>query len=274
MRGLFFVVVASVLAMFATSALAQQPLAPSSQPISPLPLTGAVLLVLVATGAVWLGSRRTTLLRDNLLPQIEAMRQPYSLGRWQMAFWFTLIYAAFFAIWIFTGTLPKIPQQELWLMGISAASGVSAIAVDKLKDSPADAVCRGLEALGLQTYADVKRVRQEIAERVEQLKSNPPPEIAQKLNLEIRDRQLLLTAYEMKIRPFISEGWYKDITTDLNGAALHRVQTVFWTLGLGVVFVVSVLTTWALPEFDNSLLILLGISNAGYVGFKYPERQQ
>jgi hypothetical protein len=266
----------SALAMATVSpiapAWAQQ--ATAAQAIPPLQLGAAVLVVIVAVGAVWLGARRSTLLKDNLLPQIAPLKQPYSLGRWQMAFWFTLIFTAFIGIYVLTENYHTITPQALWLMGISAISGVSAVAVDVIKDSPADAASRGLQALGLYTYADVERVRAEIIERHQQLKNNPPPAIAQQLNLEIRDRQLLLTAYENAIRPFASEGWYKDITTDMNGAALHRVQTLAWTLMLGVVFVVGVIADHSMPQFDSSLLILLGISNAGYIGFKYPEPQQ
>ncbi|HZS83730.1 MAG TPA: hypothetical protein VFA50_12720 [Stellaceae bacterium] len=243
--------------------------------ISPAPLAGAVVAVLLAFALVWIAARRSTLLKDNLLPQIEPRRQPYSLGRWQMAFWFTLVFAGFVAIWIATGQYNGVvTSQELWLMGISAASGVSAIAVDVVKDSPADAANRGLKALGLDTYADVERVREEIRQRERELAAQPAPESAQRLALEIRDRHLLLAAYENAIRPFVSEGWLKDVTTDLNGAALHRVQSLAWTLLLGIVFVVGVITRHAMPQFDASLLILLGISNAGYVGFKYPEPQQ
>jgi hypothetical protein len=274
MRRALFLATTAALAALATTALAQQLPPSSGQSIPPLQLGGAVLVVIIATGAVWLEARRSTLLKDNLLPQIAPLRQPYSLGRWQMAFWFTLIFTAFIAVYVLTGNYHTITPQALWLMGISAASGISAVAVDVIKDSPADAANRGLRALGLQTYADVERIRQEIAQREGQLKGNPAPNIAQQLNLEIRDRQLLLVAYENAIEPFVSEGWYKDITTDSNGAALHRVQVLAWTLALGVIFVVGVITDLAMPQFDSALLLLLGISNAGYIGFKYPEPQQ
>jgi len=258
----------------ATTAFAQQPVAPPSQAVPPVQLGGAVLVVIAAVTAVWLWSRRTTLLRDNLLPQIAPHQQPYSLGRWQMAFWFTLIFAAFVGIYVLTSNYHTITPQTLWLMGIAASSGIAAVAVDVIKDTPADAANRGLQALGLNTYADVERTRQEISDREDQLKANPATNIAQKLNLEIRDRRLLLTAYENAIKSFVSEGWFKDITTDLNGSALHRVQALAWTLALGVVFVVGAITDHVMPQFDPSLLLLLGISNAGYIGFKYPEPQQ
>jgi hypothetical protein len=282
--GLLSVALATGAVALATGAVAQQATNPpgATKPVDITRLVIAIVVVVLAIVGIWLYGRRTTLLKDNLLPQIAPQRQPYSLGRWQMAFWFVIIFNSFVAIYIARDDFHSLNPQALWLIGISAASGVSAVVVDVIKDSPADAANRGLRALGLQTYLDVERTRAEIAERETQLKVNPPPANAPQLAMEIRDRQLLLTAYEQAIRPFVSQGWYKDLTTDSNGAALHRVQTLIWTIALGVVFVATVVgnmaadvaTNLVMPQFDNSLLLLLGISNAGYIGFKYPEPQQ
>ena len=57
------------------------------------------------------------LLKDNPLPQIAPMRQTYSLRRWQMTFWFTLIFAAFPAL-CYSGNYRTITPQALSLMGI------------------------------------------------------------------------------------------------------------------------------------------------------------
>ena len=237
-------------------------------------LAGALLLVAAMVAAVWFRARGTTLLKDNLLPQIAPEQQPYSLGRWQMAFWFTLIFASFAMLYVLVLDFNTISTQALWLMGISGATGISAIAVDAAKDTPADAANRGLKALGLATYADVVKAREEIAARKKLLDVEPPPPDAKKLALEINDRELLLRAYKAAIKPFVSEGWYKDLTTDLNGNALHRVQVFYWTWALGIVFVIGVYTDLAMPQFNSALLLLMGISSAGYIGFKYPEPQQ
>ena len=245
-------------------------------------LAGALLLVAVVIAAVWIRARDTTLLTDNLLPQIAPEQQPYSLGRWQMAFWFTLIFASFAMLYVLVLDFNTISTQALWLMGISGTTGIAAIAVDIIKDSPADACNRGLKALGLNTYADVVKVKNEIDIRKDELKANEEkkPEqkldtlYAKKLTLEIHDRELLLRAYCDAIKPFVSEGWYKDLTTDLNGNALHRVQVFYWTWALGIVFVIGVYTDLAMPQFNSALLLLMGISSAGYIGFKYPEPQQ
>ena len=48
----------------------------------------------------------------------------------------------------------------------------------------------------------------------------------------------------------------------------HRFQIVVLTLILGTVFVSEVLTKLAMPAFDPTLLVLMGISSGTYLGFK------
>jgi hypothetical protein len=43
-------------------------------------------------------------------------------------------------------------------------------------------------------------------------------------------------------------------------------------LVLGGIFVIGVYRDLAMPEFGGTLLALMGISSAGYVGFKFPEK--
>jgi hypothetical protein len=241
---------------------------------SPWRVAFAILFVVVLVAALWILARRTTLLKDNLLPQIAPAQQPYSLGRWQMAFWFTLIFATFIALYVLMVDYHTISPQALALMGVSGLTGISSIAVDIIKDTPADAANRALRALGFNQHDDVERTRQEIVDRQRQIAPGLPPLQLQTLNDEIRDRQSRLQTYQERIAPFVTAGWYRDLTTDLNGGALHRVQIVAWTLVLGVVFVIGVYIDLAMPQFDTTLLALMGLSSAGYVGFKYPEAQQ
>lgn len=92
------------------------------------------------------------------------------------------------------------------------------------------------------------------------------------LQAEIQDRLNIVRTYDDKVRPFRSESFFKDITTDLNGPTVHRIQVVVWTLALGGVFVVGVYRDLAMPpDFSATLLTLMGISGASYVGFKFPE---
>ena len=71
---------------------------------------------------------------------------------------------------------------------------------------------------------------------------------------------------------FRSAGFWQDICDDGNGLSFHRLQVVIWTAVLGVVFVGSVSRTMSMPEFSDTLLTLLGISNGTYLGFKIPEK--
>jgi hypothetical protein len=265
-------------------------------------------LLLVAAAAsgfvlylVYGNARKRSTLRDNLLPQLDVARQPYSLARWQMAFWFTLIFTSFVFLFVLLWDTNTVSTQALSFMGISGVTALASVSIDAYKDSPADAANRGLQALGLHCCEDVARVKQEITARQTELAALPPAPAATlstlsagtavstgtaasgasavsaterrrlQLHTEIEDRNTVLRMYEDHIRPFVSQGWFRDITTDLNGTALHRLQTFCWTLALGAVFLISVYRELSMPDFNGTLLALMGISGAGYVGFKIPE---
>lgn len=62
--------------------------------------------------------------------------------------------------------------------------------------------------------------------------------------------------------------WWLDILSDDHGVNFHRFQMAAWTLVLGVIFVHDVYVGLAMPQFDNALLGLLGISAGTYLGLK------
>jgi hypothetical protein len=74
------------------------------------------------------------------------------------------------------------------------------------------------------------------------------------------------------IVPRPSQGFWTDIMSDVNGVEFHRFQMVIWTVILGLVFLVSVWSRLSMPEFNATLLTLMGISSGTYLGFKIPER--
>ena len=86
---------------------------------------GAAIPIILVIFFVLFCTKRTTLLKDNQLPQIDPARQPFSLGRCQMAFWFILVFASFVSLyallWDYQGI---ISTQSLWLMGISGTTGI------------------------------------------------------------------------------------------------------------------------------------------------------
>ena len=281
--------------------------------ISGLWLTIAASVVAAMIGLVWGHARRSTTLRDSLIPQLPPHKQTYSLARWQMAFWFVLIFSSFVFLYVLLWDYNTVSGQALALMGISGCTALAAVSIDIAKDSPADAVNRALQALGLKSHEDVKRLKKEIEERKSQLPATQS-DFDQKtaaaqhakeaaaaaghgkaglkeaaaeaieaaaaaertlnhLKTQIKDRHNILRTYEDKTEPFTSKGWLSDLTTDLNGPTVHRVQVLCWTFVLGGIFVIDVYRSLTMPpDFSPTLLALMGLSSAGYVGFKYPEK--
>ena len=68
-----------------------------------------------------------------------------------------------------------------------------------------------------------------------------------------------------------SRGFLADLLSVADGPALHRFQNLLWNAALGIVFVVGAYRTLTLPEFDATLMVLLGISQGLYLGLKLPE---
>src|SRR5208337_3446603 len=136
---------------------------------------------------------------------------PYSLGKTQMAFWGLLVAISFFGVWIIGHWMERIPDQVLILIGISGATGLGSVVMNKRTPSTSDP----------------------------------------------------------KAYPLL--GWFRDIISDGTGVSFQRFQVVLWTLILGVVFAYNVANTCSMPEFENTLLVLTGISNGLYLGFKIPE---
>jgi hypothetical protein len=68
-----------------------------------------------------------------------------------------------------------------------------------------------------------------------------------------------------------SKGFIHDVLTDSEGVNLHRFQLFTWTIVLGAIFVYEVWRSLTLPEFDATLLSLMGISSGTYLGFKVRE---
>jgi len=163
-----------------------------------------LVLLLVVVVVLVVAGRRTDMLREG--PPVDGVRQPYSLARSQMAWWFLLTVAAYIFIWLVTGDRDSISPSLLGLMGISAATAVAAVAITKESATA-------------------------------------------------------------------SRGWWTDLVSDERGVvALDRLQIVVWTLVLGGIFLTSVIWDLTMPEFNATLLALMGISSGTYIGFKLPTK--
>lgn len=198
--------------------------------------TFLALLVFFLISFVYL-CRNTGIIRAPGHPAAPGVR-PYSLSRFQMAFWFFLVINAYLFMWQITGELDTITDSVLALMGIGAGTALGAALIDS---QPAGTATLTTATATTPTTETVTSV------------SAPVPSAP----------------------PQPSQGFLTDILSDAgDGISIHRFQMFAWTLILGVIFVGSVYKDLGMPEFNVTLLGLMGISSGTYLGFKLPEKKQ
>ncbi|WP_189510386.1 MULTISPECIES: hypothetical protein [unclassified Mesorhizobium] len=69
----------------------------------------------------------------------------------------------------------------------------------------------------------------------------------------------------------VSKSFFLDILSDGDGPALHRIQAVAWTCILGILFTWNVVWNFTFIDFDTNLLLLIGVAQGMYLGFKWQE---
>ncbi|MGO6968012.1 hypothetical protein [Rhizobium leguminosarum] len=68
-----------------------------------------------------------------------------------------------------------------------------------------------------------------------------------------------------------SRGFVQDILSTEDGPQMQRLQAVAWTIILGGIFVWIAVRDYRFPTFDVNLLLLMGIAQSLYLGFKFQE---
>jgi hypothetical protein len=229
-------------------------------------------------------ARYTDIIRDTASPRRPDGQRPYSLARGQMAFWFFLVIASYFFLWIVTGDMNTLNGSVLALIGISAGTALGSAFVDAAKPVP-------VGSSGNQPIVDVTRPHNEVVMELTKLRADTEQELEalQKARTLISpsDKQALdaneqqqnevrerLANYRWQSAYFAWPTWkgvMYDLLAENNLISFHRFQIFIWTLILGIMFVASVYNELTMPEFSATLLGLLGISAGTYVGFKLPE---
>jgi hypothetical protein len=203
---------------------------------------GEFLIYLALLAAALVGCvvlvRRTALLRDPHTVPPPGTLPPYSLSRFQLFFWTFLALAAYVFIWLITEELDTLTGSVLSMLGIGAgtALGASLIAQGKGEEPAGGTAAAGANAAAPATPTAAA--------------SAPAP---------------------APTRVAASRGFLDDVLNGPQGMSLYRFQMLAWTLVLGVIFCVQVYNRLAMPDFSPSLLALMGISSATYLGAKFPE---
>jgi len=242
-----------------------------------------ILLVVVWVLLIWL-ALYTELLRDVGPPPTGTKKgwiiankkahKPYSLSRFQMAFWFFLVVTSFLFIWLITGAFDTITSTVLGLIGIGAGTALGAAAIDIGKTQGDKSTLQTLQAEQTTLTNDIKTLET-------QINSSPPPSNIEDLKQTKKTKQDRLNLIESQIPALQastsskeSDWFLNDVLTDeTNGISFHRFQIFAWTLVLGILFIYSVWYRLAMPDFSTTLLALLGISAGTFLGFKIPEKQ-
>ena len=68
----------------------------------------------------------------------------------------------------------------------------------------------------------------------------------------------------------VTQGFIRDLMSESGEISFHRLQIAAWTIVLGAIFLVTCYSSIVMPSFDNTLLVLMGISSGTYLGFKLP----
>jgi hypothetical protein len=246
-------------------------------------IAGMIILFLAA-GIFLYMSIHTGMVRDSTCPVREDGLPPYSLGRCQMAFWFFLVISAFYFLWVITGRgdTDTINGTVLSLIGISAGTALGAAIVSK-NEAATSAAPTG-PAITIYPEA-IKAAQAALAEaKANRAKTTDlTPVSAKKYDDDIQTQTQKVAQLRAELKQWRARHRTQlllDLLSEQDSSAgehrvitFHRFQIVVWTLVLGVVFVSEVLTKLAMPAFDSTLLVLMGISSGTYLGFRVSAKQ-
>lgn len=230
---------------------------------------GVIVLYL---GALLWYAMKTPMLRDAPadltplgIPGLTAGCAPFSLGKVQMAFWFSIVIACYIFIWLITDNYEIITTGTLGLIGIGAATGLGSISISNNKS---EGTIKKVQALQAQ--------QAELRQATDLLRASLP---AAGVEGKISYNEFLDCQLTSNINSLIDglkvdkDNFFNDILTDENGVSFHRLQMVTFTTVLGFVFLYTTYATLTMPDFSATLLTLQGVTAGTYLGFKIPEKQ-
>jgi len=235
-------------------------------------LWGCIVVLIFYFWVLFRYAKRTPMLRDAPadltplgIPDLAAGNAPYSLGKVQMAFWFSIVLASYIFIWLITDNYELITTGTLVLIGIGAATGLGAVSINNNKS---DGTVKRIQDLQAQ-QADLRQA-------TDLLRASLP---AAGIEGKMAYNNFLDGQLTSNINNLINglkigkDNFFNDILTDENGVSFHRLQMVVFTMVLGFVFLYTVWATLNMPDFSATLLTMQGITAGTYLGFKIPEKQ-
>jgi hypothetical protein len=201
-------------------------------------------------------------------PGIEPRKKAYSLARTQMALWTFLVGGALAFIFLVTWNENTISSGVLVLIGISFGTTAMAAVADQVPPTAADVTLAEKEVA--DKAAAARMAADKAAAEADPNKKKEAEKVAADKAFDAKyaaDKAAALKAGISQI-PQPSKGFLTDLLTEGLGPSFHRFQMVLFTVILAVIFVVKTASALIMPEFDTTLLGLMGISSGTYLGFK------
>jgi hypothetical protein len=229
----------------------------------------------------------TGIIRDSAQNVCPDGLPPFSLGRCQMAFWFFVVIATFYFLWLVTGRgdTDTINGTVLTLIGISAGTALGSAVISQNQAEASDDKIVLSPVIGSAPPplpVQIRQLRKQLAEANQDLKNKT----GDALTTAQTDIQIILAdlhGAEVRLKKFKKNRLRQllmDILSDNESSSdplkntriitFHRFQIVVWTLVLGIIFISQVVTRLGMPTLDPTLLTLMGISSGTYLGFKLP----
>lgn len=242
----------------------------SASPLAVVAVAGFLLMVI---GVLAWGGWTGRMLRDEPVEPQGPGPRPWSLSRVQLAWWFVVVLTAYLLIGLTTGDYENIiTGSTLILLGIAVGTRAGAAAADARRNDPAPVASRNAELARLQNEIAADQQRAELLEGAAEDRSAPDAQrrasvtdLATTVQDHARHQLAARKAYN------VSVSFFQDTLGDMNGISLHRYQMAVWTIVLSVVFLVKSYQTMSMPQFNDTLLLLMGISSGAYVGLKTSE---
>lgn len=243
--------------------------------IRPIRTVLASLFIVFVLYTIYRLARYRGMLCENVPDYAKPVKVPYSLAYCQMAFWFTIVIVFYLSLFLVLNELPALTPSVLILIGISSGTAIGARLLNSNNQNIPIETMNNLNA-------EFKMITDRITEIDNMEKQIPQPInisalIKEKENKQIRLNEISIIKSQstFTFNHKESKGFIMDLLTDSDGTiAFNRFQIVIWTIVLGGIFIYNTWKDLAMPEFDNTLLGLMGISSGTYLGFKIPEQKK
>jgi hypothetical protein len=236
-----------------------------------------LVLFLILGFYLWRLAKESDLLRDRK-PVLWKQRKSYSLSQTQAAWWFVLVIISFVFIWLVTGQY-DLSASVLVLLGIGFGTALGATVIGQNKSETPTNDQNDSGELGALLLA--KSTLETDLSNLELDKKKAVGAAKLALEKEFDDRKQAYDTLVAEIRRKFPDalGWgninlHTDLLSDAHGVNFHRFQMAVWTIVLGFIFIHSVLSRLSMPQFNTTLLTLMGISSGAYLVGKSSEPQQ